>query len=299
MTVSATTVRLSDRRSLDVLVGGAEGGLGLIAHHGTPSDATRFASWDEPAARHGLRLVTYSRPGYATSTRHPGRSVADAAADVAALADAVGIGEFVSIGRSGGGPHSIACAALLPDRCRASAALVTVAPWGAPNLDWFDGMAQLNLDEFGAALGGEDALRAWMAEHGEAYRHVRGHELATALGDALPPVDQAALAGGAADGFAASIRRGLEHGFDGWVDDDLAFAGPWGFELEAIERPVRIWQGELDRLVPLAHGRWLADVIPGARFVMAAGQGHLSLGDAHHDPILDDLLAAAEAGSAA
>lgn len=298
MTVTATSVTLRDGRSLDVLVGGAERGLGLIAHHGTPSDATRFATWDEPAARHGLRLVTYSRPGYATSTRNPGRTVGDIAADVAAVADAVGIGEFVSIGRSGGGPHAIACAALLPGRCLAVAALVTVAPWGAPNLDWFDGMAQLNLDEFGAALRGEDALRAWMAEHGEEYRHVRGEDLAAALGDALPPVDHAALAAGAADGFASSIRRGLEHGFDGWVDDDLAFTRPWGFDLEMIERPVRIWQGELDRLVPLAHGRWIAGVIPGARFVMAAGHGHMSLGDAHHDPILDDLLAAAEAGSA-
>jgi pimeloyl-ACP methyl ester carboxylesterase len=298
MTVTATTVTLPDGRSLDALVGGAERGLGLIAHHGTPADATRFASWDEPAARHGLRLVTYSRPGYATSTRHEGRAVGDVAADIAVLADATGVGEFVAIGRSGGGPHAIACAALLPDRCLAAAALVTVAPLGAPNLDWFDGMAQLNLDEFGAALRGEDALREWMAEHGEEYRHVRGEDLAAALGDALPPVDQAALAAGAADGFASSIRRGLEHGFDGWVDDDLAFTRPWGLELASIERPVRIWQGELDRLVPLAHGRWLADVIPGAHFVRAAGQGHLSLGDAHHDPIVDDLLAAAEAGAA-
>lgn len=295
MQLDTRPVTLPDGRSLDVFDGGADTGMALVAHHGTPGDASRFAAWDDAARRHGLRLVTFSRPGYATSTRQPGRSVADVTADVTALADALGIGEFVAIGGSGGGPHSIACAALLPDRCLAAAALVTVAPYGADGLDWFGGMAQLNIDEFGAALAGEDALRAWMAEHGEEYRRVTGDELAGALGEAIPPVDREVLTGDEAERQAAGIRRALEHGFDGWVDDDLAFARPWGFEPEEVRRPVRIWQGELDRLVPVAHGRWLADRIPSARFSMAPGHGHLSLPIAYRDEILEDLLAAARA----
>ena len=295
MQLDARTMTLPDGRSADVFVGGADAGMALIAHHGTPGDASRFAAWDDAARRHGLRLVAFSRPGYATSTRLPGRSVADVAADVTGLADALGIDTFLAIGGSGGGPHAIACAALLPERCLAAAALVTVAPYGADGLDWFGGMAQLNVDEFGAALDGEDALRAWMAAHGEEYRHVTGEDLAGALGDAIPPVDRAVLTGEEAERQAAGIRRALEHGFDGWIDDDLAFARPWGFEPEAVSRPVRIWQGELDRLVPVAHGRWLADRIPNATFSMAPGHGHLSLPIAYRDEILDDLLGAAGA----
>jgi pimeloyl-ACP methyl ester carboxylesterase len=295
MTLDTRAVTLPDGRILDVFVGGAASGRALIAHHGTPGDASRFAAWSEAAARHGLRLITFSRPGYATSTRCPGRTVADVADDVTALADGLGIGEFLAIGGSGGGPHSIACVAMLPDRCLAAAALVTVAPWGAPGLDWFDGMAQLNLDEFGAALAGEETLRAWMAAHGEEYRHVTGDQLASALGEAIPPVDREVLTGDEAESQAAGMRRALEHGFDGWVDDDLAFSRPWGFDLVGITRPVRIWQGELDRLVPVAHGRWLADQIPGAQFSMAPGHGHLSLPIAYRDEILDDLLSVARA----
>lgn len=287
-------VTLPGGRSLDVMIGGADGArTTLIAHHGTPGEGTKFAGWDELAASRGLRLVGYSRPGYATSDRSAGRSVGDVAADVVALADALGIDQFLSIGRSGGGPHSIACAALAPDRCLAAAALVTVAPWGVEGLDFFDGMAPGNIEEFSAALAGEDALRAWMATEGEPYRRVTGETIAATMADLLPPVDLAVLTGAFAEEDAAGMRRALEHGFDGWVDDDLAFTRPWGFDVTAISRPVRIWQGELDQLVTVAHGRWLADRIPGATFHLAKRHGHLSLALEHRDAILDDLLEAA------
>jgi pimeloyl-ACP methyl ester carboxylesterase len=172
----------------------------------------------------------------------------------------------------------------------ASAALVTVAPWQAEGLDWFAGMSQSNIDEFGAARAGEAALREWMATEGEEYRTITGLNMVAALGDALPPVDQAVATGEWAEHEAAGIRRALEHGFDGWVDDDLAFTKPWGCDLSTVRVPVHIWQGEVDRLVPWSHGQWLADVIPGARFTLASGQGHFSLGTANRDEILDDLL---------
>jgi len=115
-----------------------------------------------------------------------------------------------------------------------------------------------------------------------------------AMGDALPPVDQAVATGEWAEHLAAGIRRGLERGFDGWVDDDLAFTRPWGFDLETIRVPVHIWQGELDRLVPWAHGPWLAERIPNAQFRLARGHGHFSLGVANRTEILDDLVRAAQ-----
>ena len=286
-------MRLPDGRSLDVLLGGDPSGWALVFHHGTPGNATRYERWFDDAGARGLRAVAYSRPGYATSARHPGRTVASMAGDVSALLDQLGLEQFLTLGGSGGGPHAIACAALLPERCLASAALVTPAPWGVDGLDWFAGMAQLNIDEFGAARQGERTLRAWMAADGVAFRTITGPQIVSTLGDALPPVDRAVATAAWAEHEATGMRRALEHGFNGWVDDDLAFTRPWGFDLETIRVPVRIWQGDLDRLVPLAHGQWLAARIPGATFHLATGQGHFSLGEANRTDILDDLLAAA------
>jgi pimeloyl-ACP methyl ester carboxylesterase len=291
------TVPLADGRELDVVASERPEGMGVLFHHGTPGNATRYESWFGAAEARGLRPVAYSRPGCATSTRDAGRSVASAVPDVAAVLDMLGIDEFVSIGGSGGGPHVIACAALLPGRCLAAAALVTVAPWGAAGLDWFAGMTQSNVEEFSAALAGEAELRAWMAANGEDFRHVTGENLLDAMAGMLDPVDQAVITGEWADHEAAGMRRALEHGFDGWVDDDLAFTQPWGFDVETISTPVHVWQGELDQLVPWSHGKWLGEHIPGATFRLAEGHGHFSLGVANRDEIFDELLAAAAAGT--
>lgn len=267
--------------------------VGLLFHHGTPGNAPRYKSWFAEVESRGLRPVSYSRPGYATSTRNPGRTVASVADDAVELLDQLGIGAFYSLGGSGGGPHSIACAALLPERCRAAAALVTIAPWDAPGLDFMADMAQLNIDEFSATLAGEDELRRHLGGFGEQIRHVTGPQMIATLGDALPAADQAIATGEWGDQEAAGLRRALQHGVDGWVDDDLAFARPWGFDLSSIRVPVQIWQGEHDRLVPWAHGQWLADNISGAKFTLARGEGHFSLGVANRDQILEELLSAA------
>lgn len=288
-------VHLADGRQLDVLLGGADAGRALVAHHGTPGETHRYAGWADAVGARGMRFVAYSRPGYAGSTRRAGRSVADATADVAELLDQLEVDRFVSLGGSGGGPHSIACAALLAGRCLAATALVTVAPWGADGLDWMAGMAQINVDEFGAALQGEAVLRGWMASEGEVFRHVTGPQILSALGEALSPVDQAVMTATYAERSADHMRRALLDGFDGWVDDDLAFAQPWGFELGSIPVPVTIWQGELDRLVPWSHGEWLAARIPGAEFRLAEGHGHFSLGETNRDEILDWLFATSSA----
>ncbi len=239
----------------------------------------------------GLRLVGVSRPGYAASARRPGRTVADAAADTAAVLDTLGLDRFVTAGWSGGGPHALACAALLPGRCLKAATLAGVGPWGESDLDFLDGMGPENVDEFGAALQGEAALRGWMAAHGGGLREVTGPTLADALGGLAPPIDRQALVGGFAEVLAASVRRALAGGFDGWIDDDLAFTRPWGFDPAAIGVPVTVWQGDVDLMVPFAHGRWLAARLPRGRAALVPGHGHVSLVTAHRDAILDDLLA--------
>jgi pimeloyl-ACP methyl ester carboxylesterase len=260
-----------------------------VFHTGTPSAAIAYAPMADAAAEAGLRLVTYSRPGYADSTAVPGRSVADASADVAAIADAVEAETFVTAGWSGGGPHALACAALLPERCLAAATIAGVAPYRASGLDWLEGMAPENVEEFSAAIKGSDSLSPLLTRFATELADVQGADVARALGGLVSAVDVAALNGEFADYQAASFRRAVSTGIAGWRDDDLAFVKPWGFELAAIRRPVAIWQGGEDRMVPFEHGRWLGTQIPTARLHLQPTEGHLSLAVGSLREILRDL----------
>lgn len=261
----------------------------LVFHWGTPGAAVWFEPLATAAAHAGLRFVTYSRPGYAGSTPRPGRSVADAAADVAAILDALGADTFVTLGWSGGGPHAVACAALLPDRCAAAASLAGVAPYGGEGLDWLAGMGPENIEEFSAAVEGESALNAAVLKMAGELKTVQGADVAAALGGLVSDVDKRALTGEFADILAESFRRSVSTGIAGWRDDDLAFTRSWGFDLGSIRRPVAVWQGGQDRMVPFAHGQWLAAHIPSARVHLYPDEGHLSLGVASLDRIVADL----------
>jgi pimeloyl-ACP methyl ester carboxylesterase len=247
--------------------------LPLVMHHGTPGGAVSRGSLFPP----GVRVVMVSRPGYATSTALPGRNVAAAAADTAAVLDAIGIAEFVTIGWSGGGPHALACAALLPDRCLAAATIAGVAPYDAEGLDWLDGMGAENVEEFGAAAAGAGRLEEFLAAAAGPFAAVQPADIIEAFGDLVSEVDKRTLAGGFADYLAASIRHALSGGTAGWRDDDLAFVSPWGFAVSEIEPPVSLWQGDQDRMVPFGHGRWLAAHLPDPEVHLVPGEGHVSL----------------------
>jgi pimeloyl-ACP methyl ester carboxylesterase len=273
---------------LEVAVAGPPAGLPLVVHHGTPGAAIPFPPMVAAAARHGMRTVHYSRPGYGGSSPDPGRTVADAAADTAAVLDALGVDQFVTLGYSGGGPHALACAAGLAERCQATACVAGVAPYQAAGLDWAAGMGAENIEEFGAATAGSGALHAYLLAELPALAHVEGAQLAAALGDLVSPVDRGQLTGEFADFLAGSFRHAVSQGIEGWHDDDLAFVRDWGFPLAQAAR-VTVWQGDQDRMVPFAHGEWLAARIPGARAQLRTGDGHLSLLVGSIDEIIDDL----------
>ena len=266
-----------DGRTLEVLLQGPEDGFPLVFHSGTPSGAAPFAFLSEAAADHGLRTVSWSRPGYGDSTELPGRSVADVTDDVTTVLTELGHEQFVTLGWSGGGPHALACAARLPHACLAAATLAGVAPVDAAGLEWFDGMGAENHAEFGAALAGWEALTEYLTGAGADIRAVTADEVAESLGDLASEVDIAAITGELADFLADSLRRAVRNGISGWRDDDLAFARDWGFELNAINVPVSIWQGRHDRMVPYAHGTWLADHIDGAHAHLDDTEGHVSM----------------------
>jgi pimeloyl-ACP methyl ester carboxylesterase len=293
VTTSNEMVRLADGRDLELLLGGDPGGVPLVFHSGTPSAPVPDAALLRAATDVGLRLVSWGRPGYARSTPKPGRSVADVVPDTVEVLDHLGAGAFVTMGHSGGGPHALACAALLPDRCRAAATVGGIATWDAEGLDVMAGMGPENVEEFGLATKGADALTPFLEEARAATRGITGEGVAAAFGELVPPVDVEVLTGEVADYFAASFRRAMEVGIAGWRDDDLAFVRHWGFELADITVPVSIWQGEQDRMVPFAHGRWLAARVPGARAFLFPEHGHLSLTVAQVPAVLADLVAAA------
>jgi len=277
---------------LDVLVSGPEDGLALVFHTGTPGGLVGSGPAAEAASVRGLRTVRYSRPGYGNSTPQPGRLVADAAADVDAILGHLRIDEFVTAGWSGGGPHALACAALLPVRCLAAATIAGVAPSDSPGLDWLAGMGQENVEEFDAATAGEADLARFLDAAAGELRDITAAQVADGLGDLVSDTDKAVLTGGFAEYLAAMFRAALATGIAGWRDDDLAFARDWGLSLDALGHatPVAIWQGDQDRMVPSAHGAWLAANIPRARARLLPGQGHLTLIASEFGRILDDLL---------
>lgn len=290
------TMTSADGRSLPVLTAGPQDGLALVFHTGTPAGLVELAPLIDAAAANGLRTVMYSRPGYGVSDTQPGRQVADCAADVAAILDHLGAARFVTAGWSGGGPHALATAAVLADQCAAAATIAGVAPYPADGLDWLAGMAQENVAEFGAALQGEEQLTTLLEAEAAELAGVTAADVVEAFGNLVTAADQAVLTGEFAEYIAESTRAAVTDGIAGWRDDDLAFVRDWGIDLDNVSVPVSVWQGDQDAMVPLAHGEWLSQRIPGARAHLLSGEGHLTLVTARIGDILGDLAGLAAGG---
>jgi pimeloyl-ACP methyl ester carboxylesterase len=293
MAAERFSIKAADGRSVEVIAAPAADGLPLVFHAGTPAGLVPYEPLFEVAERHDLRCVLYARPGYGNSDPLPGRRVSHAAADVTAILDHLGGTSFVTAGWSGGGPHALACAALLPGRCLAAATLAGVAPHAAAGLDWLAGMGPENIEEFGAAAAGEAALSVLLSAAASVLGGVTAAEVAASFGELLTAPDVAVLTGGVADYLAESLRAAVATGVAGWRDDDLSFVSGWGFEVSEIGVPVMVWQGGQDAMVPRAHGEWLAEHVAGARPRPRPGEGHLSLVVNHLDEVLGELAAAA------
>ncbi len=270
-------VRTSDGRALRVHEAGDPGGLPVIVHHGTPMSGRLFAPNVRDAEERGIRLIGYDRPGYGGSTTQEGRSVADAAEDVREIADALDLDRIAVWGISGGGPHALACGALLPGRVVAAASLAAVAPIDADGLDWTAGMGEMNLEEFAAVRRGRPALEDYLTREAVGLASAGAAGMVQALEQLLTPVDAAVLTGELAEYFAVGMQEAVRGGIDGWRDDDLAADTPWGFAVETIGVPTLLWHGRHDLFVPLTHGEWLAARIPGVEARLSDEDGHLTL----------------------
>lgn len=273
------TTTADDGRLLCFAEWGDPDGFPVFALHGTPGGRLDRHPDESKYAVAGARVITYDRPGYGSSDRLAGRSVLDCVADVRSIADALGCDRFSVTGGSGGGPHALAVAARLPDRVVRARCAVGCAPFDVPGFDWFAGMDPLNVTEFGWALDGEATLVPRLEKEIADTAARVAVDPSKILGDewALPDADRAILK---RPELAAVIVEATEDlvrgGVWGWVDDDLAFTRPWGFDVAEITVPVEVRYGADDVLVPAAHGAWLASHVPGAKIVVEHGKGHLS-----------------------
>jgi pimeloyl-ACP methyl ester carboxylesterase len=290
MTTTRRLLTAAVGRNLDIFVTGPEGAPLIVNIPGTPAGHDLPASLETAGALAGIRIVSLARPGYAGSTRMPGRTVADVVPDVLAVVDALGEERFAVMGSSGGGPHALACGALAADRCAAVAVVSGVGPWATEGLDFLAGMGEGNEVEFGAALQGEEPLRELLLPWREEMVSAGPEGTFASMQSVLSPPDQEVFTGAAAEHLHESISLALREGIDGWIDDDLAFTLPWGFALADVRVPVFLWQGEQDLMVPPAHGRWLAAALPTCRARLLPDEGHLTLILNRPGEILADLL---------
>ena len=276
---------LPDGRNLAITQSGAPAGRPVIYLHGTPGSRLNRYPFGEELARLNVHLITYDRPGYGTSTRCPGRNVAAAANDVRLIAEHLGLVMVPVFGHSGGGPHAIACAALLHGLVTKAASIAAPAPFDPADPAWFDGLPETTVTEFQTARQGAKRLEAYLAP---AATEVA--EDPAALGQLtdydLPQADRDFLALPAVSAIMRSAsRRALEQGASGWVDDDIAHLTDWGFNPGATTTPLALWHGALDTLVPPSHLARLAALIPQAQLHLELGHGHSSIQEKHPDII--------------
>ena len=266
--VTETDLELGDGRTLrayDTGAGGAGDRLAVLWHHGSLNVGAPPEPLFPAAEELGIRWVSYDRPGYGGSPPRPDRGVASAAGYASAVADALGIDRFAVVGYSHGGSHAVACAALLPERVVGVASVAGQAPFGRRGAGLVRGFGLGGAAELRAAAAGRATLEKHLAESDD--------------GPDLTPEDEAALAGGWSWFFDVFDGHTLAGGMGGFLDDDLAAVGAWGFDPADVAAPALFVHGARDRVVPAAHGEWLARRVPSAELWLRPEEGHVSILD--------------------
>jgi pimeloyl-ACP methyl ester carboxylesterase len=260
-----TLVVVGGGRTLAYTDLGRAGDPCLFFFHGAPMSRLHLVSLEDRFAAHGLRVISPDRPGYGGSSPQPGRSMTDWPADVAALADALGVDRFMVSAHSSGGPYAVACAALLPRRVVAG-----VVVGGVTDMAWPEAWNGYLEDEIQLMrMPDEPAAVAWCAERFGA----DGSGFADAPFE-FPEPDLPLLA---EDTFQRTFAEALRQGVAGYAQDVWVQGRPWPFDPSRIIAPVDVVHGELDTLVPMAHSRHTAGSIPGATFRAYPGHGHLTI----------------------
>jgi len=270
-------VETPDGRWLRVEVAGDSRRV-VVAQVGSPNAGVLDDRWVQDAAARELTLITYDRPGYGGSSPQPGRSVADCAVDVRTISEVMGFERCVVWGFSGGGPHALACGALLNDLVTAVATIGSPAPFEAAGFDYFEGMSDEAVEDIALFLSDRAEWERRGAAQRDALLALDADELAEQWSAGASPADAAVLRSEFGVWLHRSVQAALAPGVAGWMGDDVAvFHTPWGFEPASISTAVKVWHSLDDRFVPFGHGRWLADAIPGAQAELRDNAGHLTV----------------------
>jgi pimeloyl-ACP methyl ester carboxylesterase len=267
------TLDLDDGRALGYAEYGEPGGAPIIYLHGMPGSRLDPALLDEEYRRIGVRVVAIERPGYGLSAARRSWGLLDWPGDVAAAADRLGIERFALIGYSSGGKYAAACAYTLPDRLTGTAILSGVGPPATPRFR--EGLGRTDRLSMTLALRARPlALAYWRIARRMAER--KPERFLGEFEKELSEPDKVVFSEPEVRKFVlATSREALRAGAAGVVQDAAIQARPWGFGLEEIRAPVRLWHGDRDEIVPLHHSRYAAEAIPNATLTIFEGAGHL------------------------
>ena len=275
--IETRTIPVGSGRDLCVELAGEPDGKPILFHPGEPMSRHLYGGWIADAEKKGIRLIGYDRPGYGGSTPHPGYTVASIAADVQAIAEALGHDRLGIWGISGGGPYALGCAALLPEVTVAVAAVASIAPYGVEGFDFFAGMGESNVESFKLYFSDPEEARRDLREGRDEILASTPEQLAQDIESLLSPADAKVLTGDLARWLTKTNKVAVSPGDQGWWDDGVAHLTDWGFDFRDIRVPVKIWHGRQDRFVPVRHGEWLAATVPGAEADISDRDGHLTM----------------------
>ena len=275
--------KLSDTRSLEYLTNGPVLSSAVILHAGTSQDITGWQTWLDYFASQGIFALSFGRSGYAASSPMPGRTTIDVAKDIAELASALGISKFVNIGLSGGGQHAIATG--LDPRSVGVVTVGSLAPFAEMGEDFYKGMQQADLDEYADALKDISLLVARFQ------KWQNGDVAETIVGAELSERDKLAAEKLSWKIALDSCEFTFMQGWDWVADDYSSYLKPWGFNPRDVKVPVVIWQAELDRNVPIQHGKWLAENLPNTRLEIRNGESHMGIFVNYEEEIMQSAIA--------
>ena len=287
MLTRKSIISTPDGRELWLESSGSPLGKTLLFHNGTPTSRKLFQEMVVEGTDRGAHLICYERPGYGGSTPHPGRSIADSVKDVLAIATYFRKERIAVWGISGGGPHAIAAAVLLPELVCAAATFASLAPITAPHFDFFQGMSEKKARERKLYFSDEVAFQNYLRESRQEILSANSHYLSAKLAAMAPEVR---VSRSFYEFSYETMRRAVEKGIEGYLEDYQAFFSEWGLDLSQNTVPIQLWHGRNDSDVPFHHSVWLSEAIPHSELNLTSTDGHFSILEKHRVRVMEWLL---------
>jgi len=269
------TIVLKDERRLGFAEYGDASGKAVFHFNGSGGSRLEHPSDLSILTDLGIRLISTDRPGHGISDPQPGRKLLDWSDDVGQLADHLGIDTFHVMGWSAGGPHALACAYKLPERVSAGALVSGLAPADRPRP--YEGFPFAMKILIFIARSFPSLVYPFRRL---SYNMLQGDpdKAIDRLASSFPPEDQQAIEeSGSQDMLIEDIREAYKQGWDGPAQDDIIINSSWGFKLADIKTRFDVWQGEVDKNVPVNLGEYQHEILPNSRLRILPGQAHLYL----------------------